>query len=192
MTAARASWSRVVLALVGVAALGAVIWQYQRHVDKTEPLWQADATHYDHRPVLVYFDDNDFREYLPTIAASFDLWNRALGCNGIARAADLLEADVILRPLSGIPCGKDWDKDDANMYTCYEPPGAVVEVRRIDDVGLALVELDHEWGHAAFGLADRNAGDIMSALKQPEPGDPPPATWITPFLAGAVKGRMCR
>lgn len=175
-----------------VLLLAGVLWVVQHRRDLSEPLWQEGATHYSHRPVLVYFADEDFREYIPTIAASFDLWNRALGYNGIARAADLLEADVILRPLSGIPCGKDWDKDDANMYTCYEPPGAVVEVRRIDDVGLALVELDHEWGHAAFGLADRNAGDIMSPLRQPEMGDPPPATLITPFLAGAVRGRMCR
>ncbi len=182
----------VVLGVVGFLCVAWGVFLYQHRLDLREPLWQQGATQYGHHPVLFYYADDDFRPYLATITASFELWNSALGCNAVARTGDLMEADVIMRPLSGEPCGKDYDSDKAPAWTCYRPPGAVVEFRALDDVGLALEMFAHEIGHAAFGLADRNAGDIMSPLKQPEVGDPPPATLITPFLADAVRGRACR
>jgi hypothetical protein len=186
---------------VRVALLGSLValsiggaWASNAEKDKTEATWMADAIVWpkDKMPLKVWFDLANYPEYEEAFTGAVKTWNDRVEFEVFRITQDRAEADVVFKTTDGSACGDDGGLDrKAAMSACLTGKQVIVQIRKIDSVGLAFRQTLHELGHA-LGLDHDETGAMSEAAMEPQAGDYPELLLISNKDTSAVQGRFRR
>lgn len=169
---ALALWQR--LALMGSLVLAGIVGAAGAAArnEETEPTFANDAHLWPSIPIGVAWSAQDIDAYNEGLAAAIKLWNASVGCEIFAHVNGP-EAQIRVRTLGVLPCGKDRDVPGPEGETipgftldCHD--GTMeIQVNALGDIQTGYRVFLHELGHA-IGLAhDVPGGGIMAPALDP-------------------------
>jgi hypothetical protein len=182
-----------IVALVGVAAIGAVGLTYKYCVQPREPVWAAGASYWPtgRTPLVVGGDE----ARAPGVATAADAWNHAAGCVLFHVAPDAADPDVVVvaeGEVVGEARGDIVDLERA--YLVKAPDGttrARVELINVVGPDVRHCAAAHGFGHV-LGLAhDEHTASIMHP-RACENAGAFPASRPTDKDGAALRDAYCR